>query len=713
MGYKNVLDPNRNVVNNESEFDFYNTTDKLVDQHVLSDKGNFLITHFNNGTGYSFAIHEFNSAGKSFTELEGKFDNIDSLDDEVEVIISVKEFNNDIPNTTVVFIGFAYYKHNKVIVWEFRNGPDENYMNKIIDIHRSDGKKFGYAFVMEPWFNTTTGVAEGIEEYSVDIVTSDIDKKEVYKFTYFHPQFFENYIKPEYVMNMDSSNFMKNITLSGDSVFGFHIFYSRKNRTIIESGTTTLNKFTFKDEYNTDNSFNNIHKDYYLIEYNYFYGYYYNRFKPLNLIETQNTNEMIFFYLLDDKIRATVINATNPTYLIYPNDDPVLDSYEITNIYSAINELRIKIEYFNNANTVNSQNEIVTTNYVRLYVLTANPGQLFNDGQGDLRIYDFFTEDYQKNESKSHQIDSKGLITVSQGTIGIQSIDKISFYKFSPCNVIANADKSFINPVTNGPYLYYSLNYNDLISLPMDIIVEINNLDKVKMNISSLKTAGNFSFQFSYRDVNNDLINLEYDQDMLENVIEFPETSTTSPYIFVTIFYDDELYRQLKFKLDSSQSLCFYEDTDIITDKGLVKIKNLTRGDMIQTLDGSFKPLARLNVQHSHEFSEYPYVKFPKDCFTQNVPSRDLLLSPPHPVVHNFVCRPANWYVGKIPGVELVKKGQTYYNLLFDTPEYLSVHGMCVTSHHPNHPDAPLKLEEYINPLNYRPGTFMEEVKTD
>ena len=82
-------------------------------------------------------------------------------------------------------------------------------------------------------------------------------------------------------------------------------------------------------------------------------------------------------------------------------------------------------------------------------------------------------------------------------------------------------------------------------------------------------------------------------------------------------------------------------------------------------------------------------------------------------LVDNFVCHPANWYIGKVPGVKLVKKNSSYYNILFDTPEYLNIHGICVTSHHPNHPEAPLQLEEYINPLNYRPGTFYEEVKYD
>ena len=120
---------------------------------------------------------------------------------------------------------------------------------------------------------------------------------------------------------------------------------------------------------------------------------------------------------------------------------------------------------------------------------------------------------------------------------------------------------------------------------------------------------------------------------------------------------------------------------------------------MLQTLDGSYSPLARLNIQNLNTFNGIDFVYFPKNCFGNNVPDQDLYMSSPHQIVDNFVCCPAMWYIGKLEGVKIVEKSGAYYNLLFDKPEYLNIHGVCVTSHHPNHPSSPLKLEEYINIL--------------
>jgi hypothetical protein len=51
----------------------------------------------------------------------------------------------------------------------------------------------------------------------------------------------------------------------------------------------------------------------------------------------------------------------------------------------------------------------------------------------------------------------------------------------------------------------------------------------------------------------------------------------------------------------------------------------------------------------------------------------------------------------------------SYYNIQFDTPEWISVQGMYFTSHHPNHPVSPLPKDMYHNIGNYREGTFQED----
>ena len=155
---------------------------------------------------------------------------------------------------------------------------------------------------------------------------------------------------------------------------------------------------------------------------------------------------------------------------------------------------------------------------------------------------------------------------------------------------------------------------------------------------------------------------------------------------------------------------CFYKNTLIITDNGKKRINQLKRGDMIQTLSG-FKPLARL-MKNNKVHSNQEWVRLPAGCFGPNSPSQDLLCTKPHPLVRNHKLCSASEFVGRVPGIEVVTRPGDQYNLLFEDQEYIMIQGVCVVSHHPHHPDKSLQLEEYFNPLKYRPGVFNEQVVT-
>lgn len=155
---------------------------------------------------------------------------------------------------------------------------------------------------------------------------------------------------------------------------------------------------------------------------------------------------------------------------------------------------------------------------------------------------------------------------------------------------------------------------------------------------------------------------------------------------------------------------CFHKETKIPTPEGFKDICNLKRGDIINTIDGP-KPLARL-MKNVISNPKQTFVKFPKNCFGNNTPLSDIYVTPPHPLVFDFKLVPAQAFVGKVPGVELVQSCTNPYNLMFEEQTYVQIEGLFFVSHHPHHPSQTLEKHEYFNPLKFRPGIFYEEVTT-
>jgi hypothetical protein len=154
--------------------------------------------------------------------------------------------------------------------------------------------------------------------------------------------------------------------------------------------------------------------------------------------------------------------------------------------------------------------------------------------------------------------------------------------------------------------------------------------------------------------------------------------------------------------------VAFRAGTQIETNDGLKAVEILTRGDMIKTTSG-FVPLARLMVSEPSVNDQY-FVLFPQHCTGNNVPNLDLYVTKHHLMVFDYKLLPCEQFVGKVENVSIEVLQEKQYNLIFETQEYIHVHGLLFVTHHPNHPVHGLQHDEYFDPLKYRPGVFYEMV---
>ena len=76
----------------------------------------------------------------------------------------------------------------------------------------------------------------------------------------------------------------------------------------------------------------------------------------------------------------------------------------------------------------------------------------------------------------------------------------------------------------------------------------------------------------------------------------------------------------------TNQQICFRGDTQVKTSDGYKNIENLKRGDIIITNTGAH-PLAKLTKGHPISM-----IKIPKDLLAKNVPNRDVVVCPWHPL---------------------------------------------------------------------------------
>jgi hypothetical protein len=155
---------------------------------------------------------------------------------------------------------------------------------------------------------------------------------------------------------------------------------------------------------------------------------------------------------------------------------------------------------------------------------------------------------------------------------------------------------------------------------------------------------------------------------------------------------------------ESAAFACFYGNVEITTQQGAKKIADLSRGDLIMTNAG-FQPLARLlksvKPKETGRYVDY-IINIPKDYFKKGVPTKDILVSNPHPISvkkiyngheHEYVHLIAK-ELTVLDGIDYIHDDEEYiYNLLFDQQYEVDVSGIKFLSHHPNHNNGNIRLK--------------------
>ena len=166
----------------------------------------------------------------------------------------------------------------------------------------------------------------------------------------------------------------------------------------------------------------------------------------------------------------------------------------------------------------------------------------------------------------------------------------------------------------------------------------------------------------------------------------------TNPRITLKSGYNGSTGWKIKFHIGLSTPICFRGDTQVKTSDGYKNIENLKRGDMVMTNAGA-QPLAKLSKGLPTSM-----IKIPKDLLAKNVPNRDVIVCPWHPLSVKILTSDdddepefLHMLAGELEIFDEVKKvdeGNAAYNLILDKHHEVDVGGMKFLSHHPNHDDG-------------------------
>ena len=160
---------------------------------------------------------------------------------------------------------------------------------------------------------------------------------------------------------------------------------------------------------------------------------------------------------------------------------------------------------------------------------------------------------------------------------------------------------------------------------------------------------------------------------------------------------------------------CFYGFVKVMTKDGEKEIKDLKRGDLVLTNDG-YKPLTKLSVTKNPTNLELKLaqkttskwmLKIPKHALGHNLPSQDIYTTRTHPIslgkvsedgdddfefTHLFARELLKADLGCVE--ENIQEEKYVYNLIFDKHYEVSVGGLRFLSHHPNHNNGNIRLED-------------------
>ena len=132
---------------------------------------------------------------------------------------------------------------------------------------------------------------------------------------------------------------------------------------------------------------------------------------------------------------------------------------------------------------------------------------------------------------------------------------------------------------------------------------------------------------------------------------------------------------------------CFTRGTDITTEKGLVKVENLSIGDRVKTKDGSFSTIKWLGrktvlVEDCQDaIMDYP-VKIKTNAFGQSLPSKDIILSPDHALFIDGTLINVGVLAERFSGIERVQpeKNFQYFHIELENHQVIIAEGLQVES---------------------------------
>jgi Hint domain len=135
-----------------------------------------------------------------------------------------------------------------------------------------------------------------------------------------------------------------------------------------------------------------------------------------------------------------------------------------------------------------------------------------------------------------------------------------------------------------------------------------------------------------------------------------------------------------------AQVACFAAGTRIETEHGLVAVEALTGGDLLVTSDGTIEPIVWIGQravncqQHPHPETVWP-VRVRSGAFGDNVPMRDLYLSPDHAVFVNNALIPVKLLINGASIAQMRRPAVTYFHVELPRHAVILAEGLLVESY--------------------------------
>jgi len=196
----------------------------------------------------------------------------------------------------------------------------------------------------------------------------------------------------------------------------------------------------------------------------------------------------------------------------------------------------------------------------------------------------------------------------------------------------------------------------------------------------------NLSFSFKDPDavagtIRGGTQSLELTGDFKETYIGSDGTTATTSVVSYSERETDDINQ------DTITAACYGGGTLIQTSLGLVAVEHLSTGDLVLTVDGEHKPIIWIGSskidcsRQTHQEKAYP-IRIAKGALAENLPQRDLYLSPDHSLLIDGVMIPAYCLVNEISITQDRSKNLvTYYHVELPKHEAIYAEGVPAESY--------------------------------